>query len=100
MGPKHWQNFSRHPLELSQQKTMKSNRSKSLTAVFLVILLMFSLWLSVVAQSRVLPSPSSSQNALLSSNSERVKPAGSKQPAIAASLKRIPPSIPNPTQNK
>ena len=77
---------------------------KSLTQVFLAIPLMFILWLSVVAQARVLQPTSVtllySQNSFVISNSERVNASGSKQRAFDASLGRIPPSIPNPTQNK
>ncbi|GMN59266.1 hypothetical protein TIFTF001_028378 [Ficus carica] len=83
---------------------MKLRCCESLTMASLVILLMFSLWLSVVAQARVLPStsssfvwPSSSQKALPSLNSESVKP---KETSVAASLRKIPPSTANPTQNK
>ncbi|PON59723.1 hypothetical protein PanWU01x14_157800 [Parasponia andersonii] len=75
---------------------------KSLTAFLYTISLMLSIWLGVMAQARVLPPPSlsSSKKAPLNSDSERLRPTASKQPAIAASLRRIPPSIPNPTQNK
>ncbi|KAM6584438.1 hypothetical protein CsatB_011440 [Cannabis sativa] len=74
---------------------------KLLTAVVFAITLMLSLWLCIMAQARVTPSSSySSLKLTLNFNSQRLMATKSKQPAIAASFRTIPPSIPNPTQNK
>ncbi|KAK9912370.1 hypothetical protein M0R45_036237 [Rubus argutus] len=56
------------------------------------------------ALARVHPPLSStmslSSEALLHTNSGAKKPVTANQPALVGSLRRIPPSIPNPTQNK
>ncbi|KAG6680565.1 hypothetical protein I3843_13G039900 [Carya illinoinensis] len=76
---------------------------KSLSTVIFAITLMFSLAVNM-AQARVHPAsmsstlPSSSRD-LLHSHSEQKNPSTTGRPMVD-SLRRIPPSGPNPTQNK
>ncbi|KAE8037879.1 hypothetical protein FH972_010432 [Carpinus fangiana] len=73
--------------------------SKSLTAAIFAITLMLSLAVNT-AEARVHPSSTTSSSSQELGHSH----ADSKQPSttrlVAASLRTIPPSIPNPTQNK
>ncbi|KAL3579542.1 hypothetical protein D5086_021046 [Populus alba] len=85
---------------------MKPSCFKSFPAVICAIIALVMLLSTGVnlAQARVLPASSSastkppSSQVLVNSESKESKPNTTQ--TVAASLRRIPPSVPNPTQNK
>jgi hypothetical protein len=95
--------IEKHPSYPSQQKT----NMKSLCTLIIVVIFATTLILSLevnVAKARTYPSSSSQVSKMLSSFqslSHKQGPSKSSQEhEVVASLRHIPPSRPNPTQNK